>query len=71
MIGDPWQPPAPDGPRIPDTMHTQLFRIVTNTVMAQPNSYTHAVVNSIIAAGWRPPPTREPHGCACPCHRPK
>jgi hypothetical protein len=71
MTGDPWQPPAPAGPRIDDTLHTALFRIVTHTVMMQPNSYTHAVVNAIISAGWRPPPEREPSGCTCPCHRPK
>lgn len=70
MTADPW-PPPPAGPRLADTLHTELFRIVTTAVESRPNSYTHAVVNSIIAAGWRPPPKGEPHGCACPCHRPK
>lgn len=62
MTGDPWQENAPN--------QVVLFQLIDMHVFALP-AETKRAVDAIIAAGWQPPPKAEPHGCACPCHRPK
>jgi hypothetical protein len=49
-----------------------LFHLIHSNSM-QAASYSAAAAHAVITAGWTPPVRGrdEPHGCRCPCHRPK